>query len=67
MMNDTLLYSLATLGIAFLTIVVRYSFKSKCTNVSLCFGCVEIERNIEMEVELEENTPNSPNKEESKI
>lgn len=66
-MNDTLLYSLCTLGVGFLVIVVRYSFKSKCTNVSVCFGCCEFERDIKAEVELEENTPSSPNREESKI
>jgi hypothetical protein len=48
-MNDTLVYSLATLGIGFLALVVRYSFKSKCNDVSLCYGLIKIKRDTECE------------------
>ncbi len=61
-MNDTLLYGLTTIGVGFLALVVRYTFKSKCSNVSLCFGCVSIKRNINAEMELEENGIGTPTK-----
>lgn len=48
-MNDTLLYSLATLGVGLIALIVRYSFRSKCNDVSLCYGLIEIKRDTESE------------------
>jgi len=64
-MNDSLLYGIATLGAGVLALVIRYSFKSKCSDVSLCFGLVHIQRDIEHEIEEEknENNSHSPKKE----
>lgn len=66
-MNDTLIYGLATLFIGILTILIRYGFKSKCTDVSLCFGVLNIKRDVKLEIEeekmeLEHNIKNDENK-----
>jgi hypothetical protein len=37
-----------------------YFFKSKCKNISICYGCLNVERDIEAEVEIEENTTPAP-------
>lgn len=52
-MNDTLLYGISTMGFTFLAILVRYSFKSKCTDVSLCCSLISIKRDIKEEIKSE--------------
>jgi len=54
MSTSTLIYGLATLGSGVLGLSIRYCFKSKCKNISLCFGLVSIDRNTEDEVKSEE-------------
>lgn len=54
MANDTLIYGLATLGSGLLTISLRYCFKSKCQDVSLCFGLIKVHRDTEAEIKSEE-------------
>lgn len=63
-MNDTLLYSLATLGVGLLALVVKYGFKSKCSDVSLCCGLITIHRDIDQEIEEQKlEVKGSPNRE----
>jgi hypothetical protein len=50
-MDDSLLYGIATLGVGLLALIVKYGFKSKCSDVSLCFGLVHIQRDINQEIE----------------
>lgn len=50
-MNDTLVYGLGSLGVGLLALLIKYSFKSKCSDVSLCFGLIHIQRDIEQEIE----------------
>lgn len=54
-MNDTLVYGLATLGVGVLGILIKYGFKSKCSDVSLCFGLLAIKRDTEAEIVAERN------------
>lgn len=66
-MNDTLIYGLATLFIGILGLLIRYGFKSKCTDVSLCCGVLNIKRDVKTELEeekleLEHNIKNDENK-----
>jgi len=59
-MNDSLIYGIATLFTGLVALLVRYGFKSKCSNVSLCFGLIKIERDIEQEIveqKIEEKSP----------
>jgi len=52
-MDNTLIYGLATLGCGILGLVIRYGFKSKCTNVQMCFGLLAIQRDVQAEIEEE--------------
>lgn len=54
-MNDTLLYGIATLGAGVLGLIIRYSFKSKCSDLSICFGLVSLKRDTEAELKDEQN------------
>ena len=42
--------SICTLFIGSISTCLIYLFKSKCKNLSCCYGCIEIERDIELEV-----------------
>ena len=57
-MNDSLIYGVATLGVGLLALIVKYGFKSKCSDVSLCFGLIHIQRDIEQEI-VEQKMENS--------
>lgn len=75
MIDSTLIYGLATMGFGFLAVVVRYGFKSKCSDVSLCCGLLAIKRDVKEEVKAEQielslgrqHSMDSPTKEEMKI
>jgi hypothetical protein len=64
-MNDSLLYGISTLGVGLLALIVKYGFKSKCSDVSLCFGLIHIQRDINQEIEEQkmENNHSSPSRE----
>jgi hypothetical protein len=64
-MDDSLLYGISTLGVGLLALIVKYGFKSKCSDVSLCFGLVHIQRDINQEIEEQkmENNHSSPSRE----
>ena len=53
-MNSTLIYGIATLGVSLAALTIRYTFKSKCNDVSLCFGCLKIKRDTDAEIKEEE-------------
>jgi len=64
-MDNTLVYGLGSLLVGLLALLIKYGFKSKCSNVSLCFGLIKIERDIEQEIEEQkiENNSHSPKRE----
>ena len=45
--------TIATLSCGFFGLLVRYCLKSKCEDISLCFGVLAVKRNVELEVEEE--------------
>lgn len=53
-MSGTLIYGLATLGAASVGLCIRYAFKSKCEDVTLCCGLIKIHRNTADEVRAEQ-------------
>jgi len=62
-MEPTLLYGIVSIGAGVLILIVKTCFKSKCSDVSLCFGLIHIQRDIEHEIEEEKNEKNSPTRE----
>ena len=65
-MDNVTIYGLATLGTGVLGLSIRYCFRSKCQDVSLCFGLIEIHRDTESEVKAEElELRHQPSKQES--
>lgn len=47
--------SLATMIFGFCGVALGFALKSKCSSVKCC-GCIEIDRNVELEADIEENT-----------
>ncbi len=52
-MDNTLLLSIITLGTGVVALIVKYSFRSKCSDVTVCWGLCNFKRDIRSEVELE--------------
>ena len=53
--DNTLIYGLGTLFVGVLGVLIRYGFKSKCSDVSICFGMLKIKRDTGAEVQAERN------------
>lgn len=66
-MNDTLIYGIATMGFGFLAVLVRYGFKSKCSDVSIFCGLISIKRDINGEVKSEKMELEMGSKDDNKI
>lgn len=62
-MEPTLLYGIVSIGAGVLILIVKTCFKSKCSDVSLCYGAITIKRDIEQEIEEEKNERHSPARE----
>ena len=56
--NSVFFTGLGTMLFGFLALLIRYAFLSKCDNVSLCGGLVQIHRAVELEDEVEEENKN---------
>lgn len=51
--DQVTLITLVTISLASLAGCLRLVFKSKCSNFNLCFGMLEIKRNVELEADIE--------------
>ena len=51
--NGTFWLTITGVLTAFISGALVYAIKSKCNRCSVCFGLVEIQRNVELEVEEE--------------
>ena len=52
--------SLCTLIIGFMAMICKLCYKSKCSNINIFYGLINIKRNVEIENEIE--TDIIPNK-----
>jgi len=53
--NDIFFISIGTtVVVPIILMVIKYSFKSKCEQINLCFGLVKIHRAVELEHSDEE-------------
>lgn len=51
LIDSSTIYGISIAGIGLVALMIRYSFRSKCSDVSLCFGLIHIQRDIEQEIE----------------
>jgi len=52
--DGTFWLSLVGIVTAFLSGALVYAIKSKCSRCTLCYGIIDIERNVELEEKFEE-------------
>ena len=58
--NSTFWLSLTTMIFGFGGACLAYGLRSKCSRMKLCYGCIDITRDIDAEVELEETVGQPP-------
>jgi hypothetical protein len=51
--NTIIFYIISTTSTAFL-FFLGVLYKSKCTNINLCYGLIDIDRNVEIEEKYDE-------------
>ncbi len=64
--NGAFFLSLATMFFGALALCMKYSFMSKCSKVKFCCGLINIDREVELETNIEDkknNNSESENKE----
>jgi len=52
--NSVFFTGIATMAFGGLALLVRYAFASKCDNVKICFGLIQIHRVVELENNVEQ-------------
>jgi len=52
--DDTFFLSFGSMVFACAAICIRYGYRSKCHNVSLCFGALYIERDVQGEEQVDQ-------------
>jgi hypothetical protein len=50
-LSETFWTSFYGFGGGFILAVIALAYKSKCDRVNLCFGCINIHRNVEVELQ----------------
>ena len=51
--NSTFILAIAGIGTAFLSGLVVYCIKSKCSKFEICYGMMRVERNVQAELDEE--------------
>jgi hypothetical protein len=60
MLTDSTIYGISIAGMGLIGLMIRYGFRSKCNDVSLCFGLIHIQRDIQNELEEQKMEGISP-------
>ena len=61
MLSDAILLSIVGSAVGVLSLLIRFCYISKCTNVSLCCGLVNVKRDIDHEIVSVKNENNIQN------
>ena len=51
--NSTFILAVCGIGTAFLSGLVVYCIKSKCSKFEICYGMLRVERNVQLELDEE--------------
>ena len=54
--------AIITLSIGAFGMIAKLCYKSKCSNISCCYGLINIKRNVEIEIDIGNETDIIPNK-----
>ena len=56
--NGVTIIAIITVVLGCIIMTLKVLFKSKCVDVSICYGMFHIQRNVDLETEIIETTPN---------
>ena len=59
MLSDSILLSIVASAVGVLSLLIRFCYISKCTNVNLCCGLLTVRRDIEHELVTVKNENNN--------
>lgn len=54
MADPVFLLSVVTIFSGIIGVLIRYAFRSKCSNINCCFGFCQVERDIQREIDIEQ-------------
>jgi hypothetical protein len=57
--NDIFFISIGTTAFIFFGTLVKYAFRSKCSDISLLWGCIKIHRAVELEMDSNDDEEKS--------
>jgi hypothetical protein len=60
-MEDNAIILIITIGTGFLGLIVRYMFRSKCSNINVMWGCMRIHREVGIEINDESKKEETTN------
>ena len=61
-MDSVLIISLATIFSGIAVLALKLCFKSKCSDVNVCFGVLQFQRDVSLENEIEIQEPKTGDK-----
>jgi hypothetical protein len=61
--NSVFWLSLATMILGSFAVCLKYCYQSKCQDILLCYGLINIHRDIDVEAEIDEQKTQIPNNE----
>jgi len=56
--DATFFITITTIITGFLGLTIRFCLKSKCEDISVCFGLLNIKRRVDLETDIEMNNDN---------
>lgn len=65
--DATFFITITTIITGFLGLTIRFCLKSKCEDISICFGLLNIKRRVDLETDIEMNNDNVNNEKKSDL
>lgn len=65
--DATFFITITTIITGFLGLTIRFCLKSKCEDISVCFGLLNIKRRVDLETDIEMNNDNVNNEKKSDL
>ena len=65
--DATFFITITTIITGFLGLTIRFCLKSKCEDISVCFGLLNIKRRVDLETDIEMNDDNVNNEKKSDL
>ena len=66
--NSTFFLSLSTIIVGSFAVLLKYCLRSRCEDVNICFGLIQVHRNVQVEEDIElSQSPSTPTNSDNNI